>query len=203
MKRWWGDGTGACRRRRSEIWKEVDRLLPAARSSRLSAHLESCPACRTHRERARLLDRALAAGGAQIPRQGFEERVLLGIAAGMQGLSEPSAATPRPRRDRAAEEAADWWILGGGLAAAAFVGIGAISLVPRLAMRATVAAASPAAGETGMAAALLRALRALGTPGEWLAQWSHSPQGLAIVLMAGVLILTLGWLHFTLSRSTS
>jgi hypothetical protein len=152
-----------------------------------------------------MLDGALAAGGAQIPRQGFEERVLLGIAAGMQGLAEPSPAprAGRPRPDRAAEEAVDWWILGGGLAAAAFVGIGAISLVPRLAMRATMAAASPAAGETGMAATLLRVLRALGTPGEWLAQWTASPQGLAIVLMAGVLILTLGWLHFSLSRSAS
>lgn len=194
-----------CRRWRRAVWREIDGALPAARSRRLQEHRSACPGCRAYFEEALRLDRALATGAVALPRQGFEERVLLGIVAGLGGEPAPSGApaSTRPRRpSRRAEEAADWWVLGGGLGAAALVGAAAISVVPRLALRATMAAAAREPGPSGAAAILERGIRTLAASGETIAALVQSPLAGPLMLMAGVLALTLVWIHSALSRST-
>jgi len=190
-----------CRRFRRDIWREVDGLLSPARSRRLLEHVSSCPGCHAHLEAALHLDRALSKGAPALPREGFEERVLLGIASGLDGEPAPAAPAPRRRPSRRAEEAADWWVLGGGLGAAAVVGLLAVSVVPRLALRATMAAAGGGSAPVGDTA--MRWSRFFAGFGEALTGWIDSPLAAPLILMGGILAITLAWIHFTLSRSTS
>jgi anti-sigma factor RsiW len=194
--------TGACRGRRRALWLLVDGTLAERDRLRLLAHLEACPRCRLHLQAARALDSALAAGSRETPRAGFEERVLLGIASGVTegALQPPAAPLRRPRPDRAAEEAGDWWVLGGGLAAAALVGAAAVSIVPRLALRAAVAAAAPGSGSPGSSGILARGLRLVTSSGEGIAALVNSPLFWPLMLMAGVVALTLAGIRFAFSR---
>jgi hypothetical protein len=148
------------------------------------------------------LDRLLAAEPLQNPARGFEDRVLLGIAAGAAG-GAAAASRPRPEKDRRSfEEAGDWWILGGGLAAAAFVAVGAAAIVPRLAVRAVHSAVQPhAASSAGALDLLFRVLTGFALSGQSIATILQSPLFVPLALMAGVLAVTLGWVRLILSRS--
>jgi hypothetical protein len=148
------------------------------------------------------LERLLAAEPLQNPSRGFEDRVLLGIAAGATGAAG-AASRPRPEKDRRrSEEAGDWWILGGGLVAAALVAIGAAAIVPRLALRAVHSAVQPHAASTGGALDLLfRGFKAFALSGQSIATILQSPLFVPLALMASVLAITLGWVRLILSRS--
>lgn len=192
-----------CWRWRRLVWREVDGSLSPREGERLRTHLPECPECRSLMDEAMRLDRLLAAEPREQPARGFEDRVLLGIAAGAAG-GAGAASRPRPEKvRRSSEEAGDWWILGGGLAAAALVAISAAAIVPRLAVRAVHAAVQPHAAFTGGALDLLfRSLKAFALSGQSITTILQSPLFVPLALMAGVLAITLGWVRLILSRST-
>ncbi len=192
----------ACRRWRRTVWQEVDGTLAGARRARLLEHVGACEACRRVLELAGRLDQALASEPLTAPARGFEERVFLGLMAGLKGdLARPA---PRARARDASSEAGDWWVLGIGLGTAALVAIAAALVLPRLALSAVSTAVSPRSGATAeLGGMLTRIAQVMMSSAETIAGWLQSPLALAIWLMAGVLALTLGWIHLAMSRSPS
>jgi anti-sigma factor RsiW len=181
------------------MWQQIDGALTEAARRELDLHLEDCTGCRAAFEAARDLDRALSEGSLAFPRPGFGERVLLGIAAGASG--EPSAmeAEAGRRRARAREQAGDWWVLGGGMAAAALVGIGSVAILPPLLLRTTSAAAAPGARSmwADLASQITRLL--IGPEGAF-AGILGSPLALAFGGLGVVMLVSLGLVRLALSR---
>jgi hypothetical protein len=184
------------------LWQQIDGSLSAAARQDLARHLEACAGCSAALEVARDLDRALAAGALAFPRPGFEERVLLRIAAGSSGEPSPAAAEARRRRARGGDEAGDWWVLGGGMAAAALVGIGSVAILPPLLLRATSAAAVPG-GRSVWADLASQLTRFMVGPEGPFGGILGSPVALAFGGMAAVLLVSLGLVRFALTRTAA
>lgn len=193
----------ACRQWRQALWREVDGSLSAGESTRLRAHIDACDSCRKAHELAGRLDQALAAEPLAVPAKEFQDRVMLGLVAGVKG------GKLRPGRPHRAQdpsgEAADWWVLLGGLGAALLVVVVSISVLSKLTLNAvSYAVASPSSAAAAFAEGLARGFQqGFAASGDSLAGLLQSPLSFGIVLMGGLLAVTLGWLGLTLSRSSA
>jgi anti-sigma factor RsiW len=191
----------ACRRWRRAIWAEVDGALPAAEARRLREHLAGCPGCSGALERARRLDRTLAEERLAMPAADFEERVLLGLAAGVERLSDPDRfggpeARP-PGRDPM--EARDWWLLA-GLGAGALGGLIWLCLAFLPALLTVRAAAPDQEAATGVVEILDRSIQASAATGQAISGFLQAPGVTPLLMLAGILAVTLGCVRLILAR---
>ena len=195
-------GLWSCRRFRRSLWNDIDGLLPAAGKARLQSHLQTCPSCRVLADQARRIDRILMHEPPVEPPDEFEERVILGIAAGM-GLAGaarrgPAAGTDDPAGKGDPMGAWEWWILGGFLVfGVAVVGWLLMAIVPALLTPTTPAAQGARPGALDV---LTRSLDASGASVQSVTSILQSPLGGPILVLAGVLAFSLGIVRLALSR---
>ena len=196
-------GARACRSWREALWRQVDSTLRRGEDTRLREHLLQCSNCRQAYELAGSLDRALAAEPLASPAHDFQERVMLGVVAGIQGGRRQPERTRRGKEPSG--EAADWWVLLGGLGGALLVVVISISVLSRITLKAvTYAVDSPSSAATafgeGLAQGFQQGLLALG---DSLSVIIQMPLSFGLVLMGALLAATLGWLGHSLSRSSA
>ncbi len=196
-------GARACRSWREKLWRQVDSTLSPGENTRLREHLSQCSDCRRVYELAGSLDRALAAEPLASPAHDFQKRVMLGVVAGIQGGKHQPERTRRGKE--LSGEAADWWVLLGGLGGALLVVVISISVLSRITLKAvTYAVDSPSSAATafgeGLAHGFQQGLLALG---DSLSVIVQMPLSFGLVLMGALLAATLGWLGHSLSRSSA
>jgi len=196
-------GARACRRWRQALWRQVDGVLSSEEAAQLRAHIGGCPGCRMVYELAGRLDQVLASSPSAVPAEGFQERVMLGVAAGLK------AGAPLPRRTRRAREssgeAGDWWVLLGGLGAALVVVVISISVLSQVTLRAvSYAVSSPTSAASAFAEGLARGFQqGFSVSGDTLTGLTQSPLAFGLILMGGIVAITIGWLGLSLSRSSA
>jgi anti-sigma factor RsiW len=196
-------GARGCRRWRRAIWAEVDGSPSAAESRRLRQHLAGCPGCHEALEQARRLDRTLAVERLEAPRADFEERVVLGLAAGVESLSDPAADPYHPEEYRPPGsdpmEARDWWLVA-GLGAVALGGLTWICVAFLPALLTVTAAAPERAAPPGVVELLDRSIQASTVTGQAISGFLRAPGVAPILMLAGILAVTLGCVRFVLAR---
>ncbi len=193
----------ACRIWREALWHQVDSALSPEEGSRLREHLSQCSDCRHAYELAGSLDRALAAEPLASLAQNFQERVMLGVVAGIQGGRSQHRSTGREKEPSG--EAADWWVLLGGLSGALLAVVISISVLSRITLKAvTYAVDSPSSAATAFGEGLVRGFQqGLLALGDSLTIILQMPLSFGLILMGALLAVSLGWLGHSLSRSSA
>lgn len=195
-------GARACRSWREALWRQVDSALSPEESTHLREHLSQCSDCRQAYELAGSLDRALAAEPLTSPAHDFQKRVMLGVVAGIQGGKSQPGRTRREKEPSG--EAADWWVLLGGLGGALLAAVISISVLSRITLKAvTYAVDSPSSAATAFGEGLARGFQqGLLALGDSLSVILQMPLSFGLILMGALLAVTLGWLGHSLSRSS-
>lgn len=187
-----------CRRWRRLVWAELDGRLPAARRAAFRNHLAACASCAAALDEATLLDGALAGEALRQPAAEFDRKLFQRIA----------AVGPLPGRDplRDADDGdpmtgVDWALLGGMIAFAVLaVAVGLFLILPAAPETAGVEAGS----ELGITKLLAVAVQAPATAFEEASRGLlRHPLAAPILLAAGLLAITLGWVRIALARSAS
>ncbi len=202
-------GRWTCRRWRRAVWSDVDGTLSASQAARLRSHLEGCAACRAVHAQARRMDGLLRSEPLIQAPDEMDDRVILGIVAGM-GFAE----SRRRARGRAAAGPVrgdgskgdpmgpwEWWILGGFLLfGVGMIGWVVVALVPALLTTSAAAAPVVPAAQPGVLDTMTRGLEATAATGRTLTAFLQSPLGGPIATMIGVLALSLGIFRLAISR---
>jgi anti-sigma factor RsiW len=203
-------GRWTCRRWRRAVWSDVDGTLSAAPAARLRAHLDRCADCRAAHTQARRMDSLLRSEPLAEAPDDMDDRVVLGIAAGM-GLADARHGS----RGRAAGGAADrtdgskgdpmgpweWWILAGFLVFGVAITIWAVVvIVPALLASGAAAAPAAPAAQGGLVDSLSRGVALSSAATRTLTSFLQSPIGGPIASMIGVLALSLGIFRLAISR---
>jgi len=202
-------GRWTCRRWRRAVWSDVDGTLSATQAARLRSHLETCAACRAAHAQALRMDGLLRSEPLIEAPDEMEDRVILGIVAGM-GLAESRrGARGRAAAGPAADAVAkgdpmgpwEWWILGGFLLfGVGMIGWVVVALVPALLTTGAAAAPATPAAQSAVLDSMSRGLEVTAATGRALTSFLQSPLGGPIATMIGVLALSLGIFRLAISR---
>jgi anti-sigma factor RsiW len=202
-------GRWRCRRHRRLLWEVLDGTAPPAGRAALDLHMKGCPRCAAALEEARALHRALVAQPLEEPSEGFDERLILRLAAGFAASSGRSAAMPpraaevrdplREREDGDPMTRFDWVLLWG------MIGFSALAIGFVLYLVLPAVAGVPAAGESASAPGVGRFLSwgmqapaaAIGGTARGLL---NHPLAAPMLLASGLLAVTLGWVRLVLAR---
>jgi hypothetical protein len=187
-----------CRSARRLAWEEIDGRLAASRRDALRRHLSACADCAAFLEQARRLDGALAAGTALQPSAEFDRRLFQRLAAA--GGAHPGAASRSAREDGDPMTRVDWALLGGMIAFA----VAAVAAGLWLVLKASGGAPAAGGDELGIARVLSVAVQApVAAIDETSRGLLRHPLAAPILMAAGLLGVTLGWIRVVLARPAS
>jgi hypothetical protein len=194
-----------CRRWRRILWEVLDGTAPEGRREALEAHLRSCRSCAGAMDRARALHRTLLAQPLLEPREGFDDQVILRLAAGL-GTGPSPAPAPAEFRDplRAGDDGDpmtgfDWALLWGMIGFSALaIGVALYLILPAIG---TAPAAPGGPSEPGIGKVLSWAVQAPASiAGETARDLLRHPLAAPLLLASGLLVVTLGWVRMVLAR---